>query len=243
MSDDISIKLYQAISDANEPRVFESWHASNIADCPRAHYMKRLGVKPVSIPSAAKMLRWQAGHLIEEVIRPHLKTLYPNLISNKRVTSKEWDLTGEYDNYDPDSKTLIEIKSVGPRAVKYRKKEDTRYHLRDEQPYPAHVLQNHAYALLIEDMISSEDKVEQITFIYITLEGLIVPYTVPVSEDNLNHVKDRLNLLNASWSVKEPPICICQPDQPLYKSLHQFCDYKQEDNCCDIKLTKGVEGE
>ena len=237
MSDDISIKLYQAISDANEPRVFDMWHASNIADCPRAHYMKRLGVKPVSIPSAAKMLRWQAGHLIEEVIRPHLLTLYPNLETNQRIWSKEWDLTGEYDCYDVTSKTLIEIKSVGPRAVKYRKKEDTRYHLRDEQPYPAHVLQNHAYTLLLKE------EPKQITFIYITLEGLIVPYTVPVSEDNLNHVKDRLNLLNASWSVKEPPDCICTEANPMYRSLLQFCDYKQEDNCCDINLMKGVESE
>lgn len=235
MSDELAIKLYQTISADSEPRVFDQWHASNIAECPRAQYFKRLGIEPINKPTGAKILRWQAGHLIEEVIRPHLKTIYKDLTSNIRLSSDKWDLTGEFDNYNPDGKTLIEIKSVGPRAIRYRKKDEQRHNLRDDQPYPSHVLQNHAYALLMDE---HDFVVENIQFIYITLEGLIVTYKVPISKTNLNHVKDRLKLLSEAWKAQKPPECICQEDNPLYKSLLQFCDYKQEDNCCSLKLIK-----
>lgn len=236
MSDsDISVKLYQSISNANEPRVYEQFHASDIAICPRAHFYKRLGIKPTSIPSGAKMLRWKAGHLIEEVIREHVKNLYPKALFNQRITEGGW--TGEYDGYDPESKTLISVKSVGPRAVRYRKKDEDRYHLRDNQPYPAHILQEHAYAHLLKD------EPQNILFLYITLEGLIVPYTAKIDLLALAWVRGRVLELNEALEARTPPDCICTEDQPLYKSLYQFCDYKQEDNCCDIKLMEGAEGE
>jgi hypothetical protein len=91
MSDPLAVAIYQSIHAANEPRVFKHSHASSIAECPRAHYFKRQAVPPVNIPTAAKMLRWQAGHIIEEVLRPHLKKLYPDLKSNQRLTSEELD--------------------------------------------------------------------------------------------------------------------------------------------------------
>ena len=239
---DLTEKLYKSLEDSNQERLFKHWHASSIAECPRAHYMKRKGVPTISKPTGAKVLRWEAGHLIEEVIRPHLKGVYEDLISNYRMTSQELDLTGELDNYSPEAKTIIEIKSVGPRAVKYKKVDDTRHHLRDEQPYLGHELQNHAYKILLEE---EGYEVDRIVYLYITLEGLLVPYTTEPSLELENNVRDRLSALSEAWENDEPPICLCQhTDHPTYGGVLQFCDYRTtapnkevaDPDCCNLNL-------
>ncbi len=234
MSDLLASKLYDSIAAANEPRIINNWHASSIAECPRAQYYARLKIPALTLPTAAKMLRWQAGHIIEEVVRPHLLGIYPDLISNQRLTSEELDLTGEYDNYSPSKKLLIEVKSVGPRAVRYRKKDEDRYHLRDDGPYLAHLYQNHAYVLLLRE---NNLPVERIKFLYVTLEGLLVSYDVSVDEVILKNVKTRLEVLKKAQAGTLPP-CLCKEDHPLYKSSSQFCNYKGEDECCSTKLLK-----
>jgi len=232
MIDNLANALYKSIYDADEPRVFEHWHASSIAECPRAQYYKRLGLKPLNKPTAAKMLRWQAGHLIEEVVRPHLKGLYPDLVSNERITDEVMDLTGEFDNYSKENKELIEVKSVGPRAVRYKKKDEDRYNLRDDAPYLAHLYQNHAYVLLLR---ATGLPVEKITFLYVTLEGLLVTYQTRVDEKILSNVTKRLGVLKmAQASVL--PSCLCRSDHPLWASSMQFCDFRSDNECCSEKL-------
>lgn len=250
--------LYKKISEANEPRIMEHFHGSSIAECPRSHYFKRLGVPPVSTPGAGKMLRWQVGHLVEEAIRPYLKQLYPNLVSNVRFTNEELDLTGEVDNYNPDEKEIIEIKSVGPRAIAYKKVADTRHHLRDQKPYLSHELQQHAYVTLMHtngqryevNLPANKPNwqppswdVEKITYLYISLEGLIVPYTTQVKPELLENVSKRLQMLNEAWASKTVPECICKPEHPLWGSTMQFCDYRNNTEapgikCCDLSLIK-----
>jgi hypothetical protein len=247
---DIAIKLYQEIGKANEVRKYSEFHASNISECPRAHFYKRLGLEPLRTATGALQLRWQVGHKVEEVIRPYLEKIYPNLISNVRLTNDRLNLTGEFDNYDPDSKQLIEIKSVHPQAVKYKKVGDTRNHLRDEKQYLHHEWQQHAYVELMshKDSVCEGDfagprrnltwPVEKITYIYISLSGLIVPYTTEVNPEILSNVKDRVDYLNTCYTAKQLPRCTCNEDDVFWKMSGQYCDYKGEDECCSIDLIK-----
>lgn len=234
MTDDLASALYEGIRNDDEPRVFEHWHYSSLAECPRAQYFKRLNVPRQSYVGAGKMLRWKAGHLIEETIRPYLQAIYPDLESNVRMTDEDDDATGEFDNYSEKEATLIEIKSVNGRAFKYRRVGEKRTHLRDEKPYDHHLLQNHGYVR----MLRKRDKpVEFIHFVYISLDGLIATYKEPVSPTILTEVDRRLNLLNTAWAKREAPDCLCgEESHPFYKSTMQYCDFKQAGECCSLSL-------
>lgn len=249
----LSIKLYQTISDANEERVFEHWHASSIGECPRTQYFKRLGIKglPQNQASAALMLRWQSGHSIEEAIRRHLKTLFPDLVSNDRLTSKIMDLTGEEDNRSEN--IIIEIKSVDDGAFVQR---DNEIFLKEEdgtkiyngkeyknykpklEPYLHHELQQHAYVLLEQER---GRQIEEIVYTYISLRGRIVTYSTPVKQELLDNVKARLKVLNEAWKTQTPPECICKESHPLYAGVMRYCPYKTDNDCCSLNLIKGEE--
>lgn len=237
MSDQLATALYNSIREANETRTFKMWHASSIAECPRAHYFKRLGVvaPTANDPGAGKMLRWQAGHIIEEVIRPHLEHVYPDLDSNTRLESELLALTGEYDNYTEDKETIIEVKSVHDFAFAYKRKDDTRFHLRDGKPYLNHELQNHCYVKLLRE---KGKPVSFITYVYITLDGRIATYNTPVNPDLEANVTKRLEVLNTAWDVQVPPECICRESHPLWNSTMRYCDYRGKDECCSLELLK-----
>lgn len=229
----LTSKLYATIQEAEIPRVMHQWHASSLAQCPRAQFLARQGVPRLVQPGAGKILRWQAGHLIEQVIRPYLAQEFPDLLSNVRMTNKELDLTGEFDNYSPSAKALIEIKSVSSHAVKYKKVADTRHHLRDEQQYLHHEYQQHAYVALMGDT----QPVEQIVYLYITLDGLIVSYVTPVKPVLVEAVRKRLELLQGHWAKQMLPPCFCdQQEHPLYRGQMQYCDYKEPTGCCKEEL-------
>lgn len=246
MDNNLAIQLYQSIADNREPRVFKHWHASSIAECPRAHYFMRLGIPPTQVPSASKILRWEAGHHLESAIREHISNLFPEqeVLSNERITSKELDLTGEYDNYVPEAKTLVEVKSVHDYAFK---ETDAGIFLKEKigespngrnrwgakmTPYLHHELQNHAYAILL-----GEENVEQIVYVYISLSGRLSTYRTNVKEELLATVRKRLEILNKAWEAKEMPDCICGDHQhPLYDPVMQWCDYRTDDGCCDPLL-------
>jgi len=229
---DLTIAIYQKIHEANESRVFEHWHASSIADCPRAHFFKRIGVPPTNVPEAGKMLRWKAGHIMEGEVRPHLETLFPSIQSNVRLTSEKMDLTGEYDNYIPDLGRIIEVKSVHDRAMRMK---DRQAILRDDAPYPAHEIQNHCYVLLLRE--AGEDP-KEIEYLYITLGGLMTSYRTPIKSKLIRNVQARLKVLNDAWETGVPPDCNCREDHPLWNSLLKYCDYKGEE-CCSLNLLKG----
>lgn len=249
MNNEKSIQLYQAIADGNERRKFEHWHASSIADCPRSHYFKRMGVEPVNKPSAALVIRWSAGHNLEESIRPYIEKVYGKTESNKRYVSKKLDLTGEFDNLVLTDNRLVEIKSVhdfafvereGKTALKENQgvemtktgKEYTKWGLK-ETPYLHHELQNHAYVLLLAE---HGIEVSAIDYVYISLSGRICVYSTKVQQELLDNVKARLDALNASWKTKTPPVCICKEEHPLYNSVYKYCDYQSEDGCCNTSL-------
>lgn len=240
--------LYDAISEANEERVYKHWHASSVAECPRSHYLKRLGQKHLQVPTGAKVLRWWAGHAIEEVIRPFIDKIYGETQSNIRLTSEKLDLTGEYDNLTVKDKRLIEVKSVhdlafiekdgitglkedtgekGPRGGKVWRIKST--------PYLHHELQQHAYVLLLKE---EGIEVTNIDYVYVSLSGRIVVYSTKVSPELLEAVQRRLNVLKTAWKAQTPPPCICKDyDNPLYDSVLQWCDYKDETNgtCCEAQ--------
>lgn len=253
MNHDKSIELYKAIKNSNERRVFEHWHASSISDCPRAHYYKRLGIAPLKQPSAALVIRWQAGHLLEEVIRPHVEAVWGKSASNERMTSDKLDLTGEFDNLILNGNRLVEIKSVhdmafierdgelflkeqtgtkqwGQRIVKTWGKRD--------KPYLQHELQNHSYVLLLAEQGT---QVEGIDYVYISLSGRIVVYSTQVQKDLLDNVRARLKVLNDAWATQTPPDCMCHlTEHPLYEGVLKYCDYRNEENstCCSLKLVE-----
>ena len=254
ISTDAAVALYQAIAEANEKRVYEHWHASSISDCPRAHYLKRLGVKPLVTPTAAKMIRWGAGHLLEETLRPHIAKVWGGTTSNIRYTSKKWDLTGEYDNLILDGSTLVEVKSVsdfafyrGPLTkdtiLKQATGGKTKWGKPEYEPmlepYTHHLLQNHTYVLLLAEQ---DKEVKNIDFVYVSLSGLLCVYKTEVSEVHLEWVKTRLTNLNKAWEEKKLPPCLCKPESELWGPVYQWCDYRDETNktCCDESLTKEV---
>lgn len=262
----LTSQLYQSITADNQPRVMSHWHASSIAQCPRAQFYARTGIAPLTTPTGAKLLRWRAGHLIEEVIRPHLKKLYPDLLSNVRMTNHALDLTGEFDNYSPSARTIFEIKSVSSHAVKYQRVLDTRKHLKDSQQYLHHEFQQAAYVALMrhedtkanyQEQVTAEStrrqwgesvgmgpiaqlswQVEHIVYLYITLDGLLVPYATPVNDTLVSKVERRLELLRKNWTNQTLPECVCaEEDHPLYKGVLQYCDYKSPGvACCSPEL-------
>lgn len=221
---DINVALYRSIAAANEPRIRERWHASDIARCPRAQFLCRKGVAPITPPTAAKMLRWEVGHHVETTIRPHLASIYPELVTNQRYESDTWDLTGEFDGYDPESETLISVKSIHPFAAKHMEKENN--------PYLAHEYQEHAYVLLLRE---HKLPVKQIHYQYITLDGLLITYLRGVNEAIFQDVNNRLLTLNDAWKEGKAPACVCHESHPLWKSSMQYCDYREAGQCCKEK--------
>lgn len=251
MNNEKAIELYQAISNSNERRVFKAWHASSIAECPRSHYFKRLGIEPLTKPTAAKVIRWSAGHLLETAIRPSIEAVYGETKSNERYSSKKLDLTGEFDNLVISNNKLVEIKSVHDMAFIERDgktylKENTGTMMRGgrevntwgikETPYLNHELQNHAYVLLLEEQ---GIEVDTIDYVYISLSGRLVVYSTKVQKELLDNVKARLDTLNKAWKEKQPPICMCHlTEHPLYAGVLRYCDYKNEETgeCCSLLL-------
>jgi len=242
----ISSEIYNRIKDDNEDRIFKHWHASSLAECPLSQYMKRLQVPVLREPGAGMMLRWKAGHVLEEVIRPYLGRVE----SNVRMTSKKHDLTGEYDNYSPERKALVEIKSVHPAAFRDQttmgiketalkewvgKLPDGRNKWGNKQePYLHHLMQQHAYILL---MAEQGVEVEEIVFVYIALDGRVVTYSEKPDQVHTDEVLRRLDVLNTAWETKTPPECICtELEHPLFKPVMQYCDYKGKDECCSLNL-------
>ena len=184
------------------------------------------------------MLRWQAGHIIEEVIRKPLESVYSDLVSNQRLESEVLDLTGEYDNYSEAEETIIEVKSVHDFAFKYKAKADTRFHLKDSKPYLNHELQNHCYVKLLRE---KGKPVSFITYVYITLDGRIATYKTSVNPDLEANVAKRLEVLNTAWKAQEPPECICRETHPLWKSTMQYCPYSGDKECCSLNLLNNKE--
>lgn len=248
-----AIKIYESVSRNNVPRVMEHWHASSLAQCPRAQFYARKKVEVTDPVTAGKLLRFATGHMVEAVVRPHIKGFMPNVLSNVRFRNMRLDLTGELDNYDPDSKTIWEVKSIHPNAVKYRKVADDRHHVRDEHQYLHHEWQNHAYVLLMaqdDTEVTYDDgatwqswepiRVERIGYLYVSLSGLLVPYLTDVSQDILVDVEDRITRLNDFYQMDKLPPCFCgDHDHKFYKPVMQYCDYKTESGCCEESLYAG----
>jgi CRISPR/Cas system-associated exonuclease Cas4 (RecB family) len=242
---DKSIAMYQAIADSNEERVFEMWHASSIANCPRNHYFKRLGIPALTKATGAKVLRWQAGHHFETAIRPIIASVYGETGTNERMTSKKLQLTGEFDNFVVKDNRLVEIKTVHDFAFIER---DGQISLKEQvgtypngnkkweaktTPYLNHELQNHAYVLLLKE---KGVEITHIDYVYISLSGRLVVYTTEVQESLLENVRRRLEALNTAWETKTPPDCICKEGHPLWDTTMRWCEYQTENDCCNLKL-------
>jgi CRISPR/Cas system-associated exonuclease Cas4 (RecB family) len=246
MDNEAGKKLYKSISDANEDRDMHHWHASSLAMCPKAHYMMRKKIPATSTPTAAKILRWQAGHLMEEAIREHVPALFDSqveVLSNQRLTSEAMDLTGEYDNYVESEKTIVEVKTVHDYAFKesegmtYLKAQDGNHPNGNKKwipkltPHLNHEMQNHAYVMLLRE---KGLEVSKIKYVYISLSGRIVVYNTDVQQDILNNITKRLEVLSQAWSKDEPPECICKEGHPFWSNTMQYCPYQSELGCCEI---------
>ncbi len=87
---------------------------------------------------------------------------------------------------------------------------------------------------VMTSLVLGVPEVERIIYLYITLDGLLVPYSASVNEEILNNVQKRLDLLNKAWEAQEPPECLCLESHPLWKSVMQFCNYRNGPGpCCD----------
>lgn len=250
MLSSLSIDLYRVISDGDKQRPMERWHASSIAQCPRGQYLARSGVERLTKPTGAKVLRWQAGHNIEAAIEEPLTKLYKDLDHNKRFESETLDLTGEYDFYDADTKRIVEIKSVHDMAFIEK---DGRLGLKEtdgvwetgrwagknkwklkQSPYLHHEMQEFCYYLLMKE---HGIEVKGVDYVYISLSGRLVTYSTEIDPQGevAASVLGRLRLLNELWKSQTPPPCYCNDEEsPLYNSVYKWCDYKEEDKCCDI---------
>lgn len=245
MDKDKVVALYQSIAKSNKPRVYEHWHASSTYECPRAQYLKRKGLEGAEKPSGAKIIRWGAGHKLEEELRQHVDSVWGGTTSNERLTSDKLDLTGEYDNLTKSPPfTLIEVKSVSDWAF-HNKSEPKRLKQstgvknkwgRDEfeprnTPYLHHEYQNHAYALLLAE---AHIDVTGIDYLYSSLSGLMCVYHTEVDPEKLDWVKRRVAGLNKYWQSQELPPCYClRTDDPLYDLSYRWCEFKTEGGCCE----------
>lgn len=253
IANEVARALYNSLKEENKERVYENWHASAMANCPRAHYFKRLGLSPINTPTGAKILRWSAGHYLEAGIRPHIEKVYRGVGSNERMTSEAMHLTGEFDNYAVDEETLIEVKSVsdwafweGDGQLGLKEEDGTRigrngrevknYKLKTT-PYLHHEIQQHSYVLLLNEL---GKQVKAIDYVYISLNGRIVVFKTEPNPKLIEAVKRRLKLLNEAWEKQEPPDCICKPDNALWGPVLQWCDYREQEKCCDLSLMKGL---
>ena len=233
-SQDLIVRLYQLIRDDHPDRPMERWHASAIAQCPRSIFYARSNIARTSPMTTGIEIRYQVGHEVEKFLRPYLEQMMPDLESNVRLSSDKLDLTGEYDNFDPKTNTLWEVKSVHPQAVRYRKVSEDSYNLRDDQAYLSHQWQNHAYVLLLAEQNIT---VKEIGYIYVSLSGLVVTYKYPVNQQILKDVTDRIERLNTYWSRQQLPPCFCaDTEHQFYKSTMQYCDYKTATGCCEESL-------
>lgn len=242
-----SSALYDAIVANDKEQHLGMWRASSIASCPRAQYLHRSGVERLVKPTGAKILRWQAGHSVEEAIRPYIEKVYGKTTSNERLTSEKLDLTGEWDNLTIKDHRLVEIKSVHDLAFIEKEgvtglKEDTgrkgprggiEWRVKST-PYLHHEIQQHAYVLLLAE---KGIEVTNIDYVYVSLSGRLVVYSTKVQPDILDAVKRRLEVLKTAWETKTPPPCICKEyDNVLYDGVLKWCNYKDETtgNCCEI---------
>lgn len=259
---DLSIAIYQSILKARQEREIKCWHASSLAMCPRAQFFARKGVKPLQEITAAKELRFKVGDKVEDVIRPYIKELFPDAVSNVRFFNKTLDLSGEIDNYSPQLKTIIEVKSVHPAAVRYRRVDESRNHLRNDRHYTHHEYQQRVYKLLMEHPdteIKGEDgnykpleaplEVEGVVYLYISLAGLLVPYLQKMTPSPIDDdIKKRLAILNLAMTHDTPPDCLCHMDGDLYNGSMQYCPYRttkpdknnHDPNCCSLSLLKNL---
>lgn len=255
---DLSIAIYQSILKARQEREIKCWHASSLAMCPRAQFFARKGVKPLQEITAAKELRFKVGDKVEDVIRPYIKELFPDAVSNVRFFNKTLDLSGEVDNYSPKLKTIIEVKSVHPAAVRYRRVDESRNHLRNDSHYTHHEYQQRAYKLLMEHPdteIKGEDgnykpleaplEVEGVVYLYISLAGLLVPYLQKMEHSPIDDdIIKRITMLNLAMKHDTPPECLCGQGGDLYNGSMQYCPYRttkpdknnHDPNCCSLHL-------
>lgn len=233
MDNTLTISLYLAINETDQPREISHWHASSIAKCPRALYFERKGIKglPSNEPSGAKKLRWRSGHAIEATIRPELEKLYPQMLANVRFTNTELDLTGEFDGYDPTTKTLISVKSVHDFAfitrdnvtgLKERTGTDARgkaaFELKKE-PYIHHQWQEHSYVILLRHAHTKSHGAYQL--------GELVPYEVspleitqplsmqPLSVEHITYVYITLSGLIACYTTDVNPEILDKVERKL----------------------------
>lgn len=245
----------------NRPRSREHWHASELAKCPREQYLARKGADPIQEMPGGKQLRFQVGFGLEAYLQTYLRQLYPKLLTNVRITSVTYDLTGEFDAYDPDSQTVFEIKSTHPWALYRVKKSDppelsAQPHLLDQKPYPHHEWQTHAYALLMADsnatvttqmgevLTMGEAATElgltgitAIKYLYWPMGSLLISYDTPVKPVRFEEVQTRLRLLNEHWDMSELPDCLCgDHDNEMYGPAMQYCSYKTDWNCCQVAV-------
>lgn len=244
INNSLSIRLYQAIQDANEERLMELYHASSMGMCPKAHWMRRKGIETLNKPTGAKILRWQAGHNIETAIEPYIKSVYKDVVHNERFTSEELQLTGEFDFYDRDTKRIIEIKSVHDMAFKEDQgtlglKEqignwpngNKKWALK-KNPYLHHEMQEYCYYLLMKE---KDIEVVGVDYVYISLSGRICTYVTEIDPagEVASLTTGRLRLLKDAWDNQIAPRCIChEEDNPLYDGVLKWCDYRQGDTCC-----------
>jgi hypothetical protein len=78
--------------------------------------------------------------------------------------------------------------------------------------------------------------VEQITYVYITLGGLIACYSTPVKPEILQRVKIRLESLKDCWANNKLPICACHEEDEMWKVQNQYCPYRNQSDCCSASL-------
>lgn len=223
---DLVFSLYDKIKELDEPRENTLPSGSMIAKCPREQYFTLTGKEPINKLTAAKLLRFKVGHGIEDEVRPYLKELYSNMKFNERLMSEDMNFTGEYDCYDPDSKLLLDVKSVHPFAFKYLEK-DPKIHLHYQY-------QLHAYRLLLEE---HGNEVDKLGVLYVSLDGRLMYLEQEPDEAITKNVKKRIQLITEALEKDEPPECIClNKDHPLYKGQMRFCVFynSQDKVCCEV---------
>jgi len=219
---DIYKKLETFIDKENEEQSKEregkertTWYASELGNCPRGTYYKRLGVEPDEELDARTKRVFKCGNIFEDFILDRLIDGDHTLEREVRVENKELHISGRIDGlitYKDGTQEILEIKSKHSGAFHKMRKE-------------GEAMRQHQYQIWV---YLNEMNIEKGRIVYISKDDLCIEtYEVRLDDKQLKkEVLWKVGLLNRAWAEKNPNLLPLPQDgswQKKYCSYHSNC--------------------
>lgn len=206
--------------EARDPKEFDSWRASSIGQCPRAHTYKRLDIPSSKERNKRKHRVFEAGHVFHKFIQDIADSTGHATQIEAEIYDKELDLGGRYDLLiEADGKRILyDIKTC--HSYKFT-------HL-DEQGGADHhhKMQLAAYMLLLK---RAKTPVDEGRILYVSKDDLrTLDLSYQLTKELEDDVIAEVNLLNKHWAEKTIPPCWCGKEPVEWQLEKGYCDYCDE---------------